>query len=108
MQSFIFKYSCYDNASCIQRIDVTEPGLRALFFSSFSDSTVTLFLYTLFHHRDGSKSNKNTHIHYNVSSRFIQYRLAEKKPRLGEEIKKEEEEERTNHSMKIYMVCPIS
>ena len=44
MQSFIFKYSCYDNASCIQRIDVTEPGLRALFFSSFSDSTVTLFL----------------------------------------------------------------
>jgi len=32
MQSFIFKYSCYDNASCIQRIDVTEPGLRALFF----------------------------------------------------------------------------
>jgi len=28
--------------------------------------------------------------------------------RLGEEIKKEEEERRrTNHSMKIYMVCPI-
>jgi len=27
--------------------------------------------------------------------------------RLGEEIKNEEEEERTNHSMKIYMVCPV-
>jgi len=27
--------------------------------------------------------------------------------RLGEEIKKEEER-RTNHSMKIYMVCPIT
>jgi len=27
---------------------------------------------------------------------------------LGEEKKEEEEKERTNHSMKIYMVCPIT
>ena len=61
MQSFILKYSCYDNASCIQRIDRT-----------WTQSTVFRVLVIL-----------PLHIHtYTVSSRFIQYRLAEKKPKL--------------------------